>query len=144
MKAKVTLSKGSSFKGVVESGHGVVMDVSPKLGGQNLGPRPMEMILLGLGGCTAIDVLQILRKARQQVVNMEVQLEGKRSSEDPKVFKNIQINVVLSGKKLDEHKVGRAIDLSAEKYCSVSMMLNKTADISYDFKILETTDPTLS
>ena len=144
MKAKVTLSEGSSFKGVVESGHGVVMDVSPDLGGQNLGPRPMEMILLGLGGCTAIDVLEILRKGRQQVINMEVQLESERSSKDPKVFKNIQINFVLSGKKLDERKVGRAIELSAEKYCSVSMMLNKTAEISYGFKILETTDPTLS
>ena len=104
----------------------------------------MEMILLGLGGCTAIDVLQILRKGRQQVITMEVQLEGTRSSEDPKVFNNIQINFIVSGKKLDERKVGRAIELSAEKYCSVSMMLNKTVDISYTFKISETTDLTLS
>ena len=144
MKAKVTLSEGSSFRGFVGSGHDVVMDVSPNMGGQNLGPRPMEMILLGLGGCTTIDVLQILRKGRQQVITMEVQLEGTRSSEDPKVFNNIQINFIVSGKKLDERKVGRAIELSAEKYCSVSMMLKKTVDISYTFKISETTDLTLS
>ncbi len=137
MKATIRLHDGSSFEGVAGSGHSVVMDVAPEMGGQNLGPRPMEMVLLGLGGCAAIDVLHILRTGRQIVVNMEVTLDAERSSVDPKVFTSIRIHFVLVGSGLSQHKVRRAIDLSAEKYCSASMMLNKTADITYDFEILE-------
>jgi len=97
----------------------------------------MEMILLGLGGCTAIDVLHILRVGRQSISDMEVSLDAERSLEDPKVFTKICIRFVLTGLGIDPHKVRRAIDLSAEKYCSASMMLSKTANITHDFEILE-------
>ena len=137
MKVTIQLQDGSSFEGISGSGHRVVMDVAPEMGGQDLGPRPMEMVLLGLGGCTAIDVLHILRAGRQNVTNMEVSLDAERSCNDPKVFTRIRIHFVLTGLDLSQHKVRRAIDLSAKKYCSASMMLNKTADITYDFEILE-------
>ena len=137
MRATTQLKDGSSFEGIAGSGHRVVMDVAPEMGGKDSGPRPMEMVLLGLGGCTAIDVLHILRTGRQNVTNMEVSLDAERSSDDPKVFTRIRIHFVLTGPDLNQHKVRRAIDLSAKKYCSASMMLNKTADITYDFEILE-------
>ena len=137
MKATITLQEGSTFEGVAGSGHRVTMDVAPEVGGRNLGLRPMEMVLLGLGGCTAIDVLHMLRKGRQPITDMQVELDAERADDAPKVFTRIHVHFVLTGAGLDPHKIERAIKLSANKYCSASMMLNKTAEMTHDFEIVE-------
>ncbi len=117
------------------SGHALVMDGPPDHGGRNLGVRPMEMLLMGMGGCTQFDVLLILRKARQQVTDCVVELEAERAAEDPKVFTRIHVHFVVSGRDLSTKHVDRAVRLSAEKYCSASIMLGATAQISHDFEI---------
>lgn len=117
------------------SGHGVVMDGPPEHGGRNLGIRPMEMLLLGMGGCTEFDVLSILRKSRQQVSSCVVELEAERADRDPKVFTRIHAHFIVTGKDLSEKHVARAISLSAEKYCSASLMLAKSAQITHDYEI---------
>ena len=137
MKGTVTLQEGSTFEGVAGSGHRVTMDVAPEVGGQNLGLRPMEMVLLGLGGCTAIDVLHMLRKGRQPITDMRVELDADRADDVPRVFTRIHLHFVLTGAGLDPHKIERAINLSASKYCSASMMLNKTAEMTHDFEIVK-------
>jgi len=137
MKGTVTLQEGSTFEGVADSGHRVTMDVAPEVGGRNLGLRPMEMVLLGLGGCTAIDVLHMLRKGRQPITDMRVELDAERADDVPKVFTRIHLHFVLTGAGLDPHKIERAINLSASKYCSASMMLNKTAEMTHDFEIVK-------
>ena len=137
MKGTVTLQEGSTFEGVSGSGHRVTMDVAPEVGGRNLGLRPMEMVLLGLGGCTAIDVLHMLRKGRQPITDMRVELDAERADDVPKVFTRIHVHFVLTGAGLDPHKIERAIKLSATKYCSASMMLNKTAEMTHDFEIVK-------
>jgi len=137
MKGTVTLQEGSTFEGVAGSGHRVTMDVAPEVGGRNLGLRPMEMVLLGLGGCTAIDVLHMLRKGRQPITDMRVELNAERADDVPKVFSRIHLHFVLTGAGLDPHKIERAINLSASKYCSASMMLNKTAEMTHDFEIVK-------
>ena len=137
MKATITLQEGSTFEGVAGSGHRVTMDVAPEVGGRNLGLRPMEMVLLGLGGCTAIDVLHMLRKGRQPITDMRVELDAERADDVPKVFTKIHLHFVLTGAGLDPHKIERAINLSASKYCSASMMLNKTAEMTHDFEIVK-------
>ena len=137
MKGTVTLQEGSTFEGASGSGHRVTMDVAPEVGGRNLGLRPMEMVLLGLGGCTAIDVLHMLRKGRQPITDMRVELDAERADDVPKVFTRIHLHFVLTGAGLDPHKIERAINLSASKYCSASMMLNKTADMTHDFEIVK-------
>ena len=137
MKGTVTLQEGSSFEGASGSGHRVTMDVAPEVGGQNLGLRPMEMVLLGLGGCTAIDVLHMLRKGRQPITDMRGELDADRADDVPKVFTRIHLHFVLTGAGLDPHKIERAINLSASKYCSASMMLNKTAEMTHDFEIVK-------
>ena len=137
MKGTVTLQEGSTFEGVAGSGHRVTMDVAPEVGGRNLGLRPMEMVLLGLGGCTAIDVLHMLRKGRQPITDMRVALDAERADDVPKVFTRIHLHFVLTGAGLDPHKIERAINLSASKYCSASMMLNKTAEMTHDFEIVK-------
>ena len=137
MKGTVTLQEGSTFEGVAGSGHRVTMDVAPEVGGRNLGLRPMEMVLLGLGGCTAIDVLHMLRKGRQPITDMRVELDAERADDVPKVFTKIHLHFVLTGAELDPHKIERAINLSASKYCSASMMLNKTAEMTHDFEIVK-------
>ena len=137
MKGTVTLQGGSTFEGVAGSGHRIKMDVAPEVGGQNLGLRPMEMVLLGLGGCTAIDVLHMLRKGRQPITDMRVELDAERADDVPKVFTRIHLHFVLTGAGLDPHKIERAINLSASKYCSASMMLNKTAEMTHDFEIVK-------
>ena len=137
MKGTVTLQAGSTFEGVAGSGHRVTMDVAPEVGGRNLGLRPMEMVLLGLGGCTAIDVLHMLRKGRQPITDMRVELNAERAEDVPKVFTRIHLHFVLTGAGLDPHKIERAINLSASKYCSASMMLNKTAEMTHDFEIVK-------
>ena len=137
MKGTVTLQEGSTFEGVAGSGHRVTMDVAPEVGGRNLGLRPMEMVLLGLGGCTAIDVLHMLRKGRQPITDMRVELDAERADDVPKVFTRIHLHFILTGAGLDPHKIERAINLSASKYCSASMMLNKTAEMTHDFEIVK-------
>ncbi len=126
-----------SFLGEAESGHSVLMDGAPEIGGRNLGLRPMEMVLMGAGGCTALDVVMILKKSRQEISDCMVEIEADRAKEDPKVFTRIHYHFILIGNDLKPQKVERAINLSAEKYCSASIMLGKTAEITHDFAILE-------
>lgn len=137
MKARVKLIEGVSFAGQSESGHTVVMDGAPEAGGRNLGVRPMEMLLMGLGGCSAFDVVMILRKARQQVTDCVADLDATRADTDPKVFTKIHVHFTVTGKSLDPKRVEQAVKLSAEKYCSASIMLGKTAEITHDFEIVE-------
>lgn len=136
MKANIAWQEGVSFLGQVGSGHSVLMDGAPEAGGKNLGPRPMEMILLGLGGCTAFDVVHILRKGRQAITGCQVEMDAQRATEDPKVFTRIHLHFIITGKDLDPRQVERAINLSSEKYCSASMMLKATVDITHDYEII--------
>jgi len=119
------------------SGHIVVMDGAPEGGGNNLAPRPMELILAGAGGCTAYDVVMILNKSRQDISGCEVQLKADRAETDPKVFTKIHFHFIVKGRALKAEAVDRAINLSAEKYCSASIMLGKTATITHDWEIVE-------
>ena len=138
MKAEVTWAGGVSFRGTSGSGHEVVMDGPPDQGGQNLGVRPMEMLLLGLGGCASFDVVSILRKSRQDVTGCELQLEAERADAVPSVFTRIHLQFVVSGSQLKEKQVERAVKLSADKYCSASIMLEKAGvEISHGFEIVE-------
>lgn len=137
MKARVKWVQDVEFVGESGSGHSVVMDGPQELGGRNCGVRPMEMILLGLGGCTAFDVVFILRKARQPVTDCEVELHADRAMTDPKVFTRIHIHFIIKGDGLKEKQVERAVQLSAEKYCSASIMLSKSVEITHDFEIIE-------
>ena len=132
MKARVKWVEKRTFLGESGSGHSVVMDGAPDAGGRDLGIRPMETLLLGMGGCTAFDVVHILEKARETVIDCELEIEADRAEEDPKVFTQIKIRYIVSGKNLSRDKVQRAVDLSAEKYCSASIMLGKVANISHE------------
>ncbi|HYW02502.1 MAG TPA: OsmC family protein [Gammaproteobacteria bacterium] len=135
MKARIKLIEGVTFAAESDSGHAVVIDGPPEHGGRNLGPRPMEMLLLGMGGCTAFDVVNILRKARQPVADCEALLTAERADSEPRVFTRIHVHFIVTGTGLKEHHVRRAVDLSAEKYCSASIMLGRTAEITHDFEI---------
>ena len=137
MKSRIKWLDHMTFVGESPSGHSVVMDGAPDAGGRNLGVRPMEMLILGLGGCTSFDVVSILRKSRQSLVECEVEIEAERADEVPKVFTRIHLHFIVKGNQLDEKKVAKAIELSAEKYCSASRMLEKTAEITHDFEIVE-------
>jgi putative redox protein len=137
MKAIIKWTGGVSFSGSADSGHSVVMDGAPESGGQNRGARPMELVLIGMGGCTAFDVVHILRKSRQEITDCVAGIEAARAETDPKVFTRIHIHFVVSGRRLDAKKVQHAIELSATKYCSASIMLGKTAKITHDFEIVE-------
>jgi len=137
VKARVKWLDNMSFVGESGSGHAVVMDGAPEFGGRNLGMRPMEMLLLGLGGCSSFDVVLILQKSKQQVLDCEVLMEAERADKAPKVFTRIHLHFVVSGRNLSPEKVERAVKLSAEKYCSASIMLGKTAEITHDFEVCE-------
>lgn len=137
MKARVKWVEDVTFVGESGSGHAVVMDGPPEHGGRDLGVRPMEMLLLGMGGCTAFDVLHILKKARQAVTDCVVELDAQRSDEDPKVFTKIHAHFRIKGTGLKEARVKRAVELSAEKYCSASIMLGAMAEITHDYVIEE-------
>jgi putative redox protein len=126
-----------SFVGESGSGHSVVMDGSPEHGGRNLGIRPMEMILIGLGGCTAFDVVLMLQKSRQNIIDVEVSLDAERATDIPHVFTQINVHFKVWGKDLNEKHVERAVNLSAEKYCSATRMLEKTATITCTWEIVE-------
>lgn len=137
MQARVKWVENSTFIAESGSGHCVVMDGPPEAGGRNLGPRPMEMLLMGMGGCTAFDVVDILKKGRQAVNSCEVKIDAERADTVPKVFTRIHVHFMVSGSALSEAAVRRAVNLSAEKYCSASIMLGKTAEITHDFEIIE-------
>lgn len=137
MKARIKLAEGMTFVAESGSGHAVVVDAAPDVGGRDLGPRPMELVLMGAGSCTAIDVMHILRKSRQAVTDCVVELEAERAPEDPKVFTRIRMRYIVSGRSLQAAQVERAIKLSKEKYCSATIMLAKTAQIDFDFEIRE-------
>lgn len=137
MEAKVKWVDGVMFVGESGSGHAVVMDGSPEYGGRNMGPRPMEMILLGLGGCSSFDVVEILRKGRNDFVDCQVEINAERADTIPSVFTKIHLHFVVTGRDLKVSAVERAIKLSADKYCSASIMLGKTAEITHDFEVIE-------
>jgi putative redox protein len=137
MKARIQLTEGMTFVAESGSGHAVVVDAAPDVGGRDLGARPMELVLMGTGACSAIDVVHILRKARQAVTGCVVELDSERAAEDPKVFTRIHLHYVVSGKGLASAQVERAIKLSKEKYCSATIMLAKMAEITYDFELRE-------
>jgi len=136
MKGRIKWVQDATFVGESGSGHAVVMDGPPDSGGRDIGIRPMEMLLLGLGGCTAFDVVYILKRARQEVTDCVVDLDAERADDVPKVFTRIHVHFIISGQNLSENQVKRAVELSAEKYCSASLMLGKTATISHDYEIL--------
>ncbi len=137
MKARVKLIDGMAFLGESGSGHAVVMDGAPEYGGRNIGIRPMEMLLIGLGGCTAFDVVQILRKGREQVTDCEVEVAAERAEADPKVFTKIHLEYRVKGRNLAPAKVERAISLSKEKYCSASIMLGAVATITHSWTAID-------
>jgi putative redox protein len=136
MKARVKWVEQTLMVGESGSGHAVVMDGPPDFGGRNLGVRPMEMLLLGLGGCTQFDVVHILRKGRHEITLCEVELEAERAETDPKVFTKIHVHFKVAGPGLTEKAVERAVKLSAEKYCSASIMLGQVVEISHDFELI--------
>jgi putative redox protein len=133
-----TGGEGMTFLAETSSNHVVAMDGAPDGGGRNLAPRPMEMVLLGTGGCTAYDVVMILKKSRQEVAGCSVTLKAERASEDPKIFTKIHFHFTVTGKNLNPATVERAINLSHDKYCSASIMLAKTAELTHSFDIVAT------
>jgi putative redox protein len=137
MKTRIKWVQDVMFVGESGSGHSVVMDGAPDAGGRNLGFRPMEMLLLGLGGCSAFDVMLILKRSREKVTDCVIEIDGERAETDPKVFTNIKMHYVVTGHVLDRKKVERAVSLSAEKYCSASAMIAKTARIEHTIEIVE-------
>ena len=137
MNVSVNWVDGMLMVGKSHSGHSITMDGPPEIGGDNLGVRPMEMLLLGVAGCTMIDVVTTLKKMRQELTHCETKVNAERADDHPKVFTDIHIHFLVKGNDLDSKKVEKAITLSAEKYCSASIMLGKTASISHDFEILE-------
>ncbi len=137
MKARVKWVENTMMVGEADSGHAVIMDGPEEHGGRNLGARPMEMILLGLGGCTQFDVVHILRKGRHQVNMCEVELQAGRADTDPKVFTKIHVHFKVAGPGLKQKTVQRAVELSAEKFCSASIMLGASVDITHGFELVE-------
>lgn len=137
MKVRLKWVEQVSFLAQSESGHAVLMDGPPEGGGRNLGPRPMEMVLMGAAGCSTYDVIHILKKSRADVRDCVVDVDADRAGEDPKVFTRIHLHFTVTGRGLKPELVERAIKLSAEKYCSATIMLAKTADVTHDFVIVE-------
>ena len=138
MKAKITWINGRAFLGESGSGHSVVMDGAAEAGGRNIGVRPMEMLLLGLGGCTAFDVVMILEKAREKITGCEVELEAERAAQDPKVFTKVKLIYSFKGHNLKPANIERAIKLSSDKYCSASKMFELSATLEHEWKIIAT------
>ena len=137
MNISVNWVDGLLMVGKSDSGHTITMDGPPESGGENLGVRPMEMLLLGVAGCTMIDVVTTLKKMRQDLSHCETKINAERATDHPKVFTNIHIQFTVKGKDLDSKKVDKAITLSAEKYCSASIMLGEMATITHDFEVIE-------
>jgi putative redox protein len=139
MKARIKWIQDVMFLGESGSGHSVVMDGAPDAGGRNLGFRPMEMLLLGLGGCSAFDVMLILKRGREAVTDCVVDIDAERATTDPKVFTKIVMHYTVTGQGLDRKKVERAVQLSAEKYCSASAIIGKTAEIAHTITLVDST-----
>lgn len=137
MKVEVGWAGGIAFEAIADSGHKVIMDASPAAGGENKGSRPMELLLMGLGGCSSIDVMLMLQKSRQDVTDCKAVIEAERADAVPAVFTHIHVHFIVTGKELNAKHVERAVKLSAEKYCSASIMLAKAVDITHDYEILE-------
>ncbi len=137
MKARAKWVEGMAFMGEAGSGHAVMMDGAPEYGGRNIGIRPMEMLLIGLAGCTGFDVVSILKKGREAVTGCEVEVEAERAASDPKVFTKIHLAYRITGKGLSQAKAERAVTLSKEKYCSASIMLGATAEMSYSLEVID-------
>lgn len=137
MKARVKWVENVCFMGESETGHAVVLDGAPDAGGRNIGMRPMEMLLIGMGACTSFDVVTILKKSRQDIVDCVAEMDATRADEIPKVFTKIHVHFVVTGKNLNPTQVERAVKLSAEKYCSASIMLGKSVEITHDFEVRE-------
>jgi putative redox protein len=137
MKARVKWVEGVSFVGETGSGHAMVIDGAPEHGGRNLGARPMELVLTGAAACTAFDVVLILRKARQPIADCAVEAEAERAGTEPKVFTRIHLRYAIAGRGLDPRQVERAVKLSKDKYCSATLMLAKTAEITYEIDIVD-------
>ena len=137
VKARIKWIENVAFVAESESGHALVMDGAPEGGGRNIGPRPMETVLLGAGGCTAYDVVHILKRGRAPITDCVVEIEAQRAELDPKVFTTIHFHFIVTGRGLRPEQVERAVHLSAEKYCSASIMLGKTAAITHDFQIVD-------
>jgi putative redox protein len=135
LKVRVKWIEDVTFIGESETGHAVVMDGAPENGGRNIGMRPMEMLLIGMGGCTSFDVVTILKKSRQAVVDCVAEMSAERADEIPKVFTKIHVHFVVTGNDLNDKQVARAVSLSAEKYCSASIMLSKSVAITHDYEI---------
>jgi putative redox protein len=137
MNVRIKWIDNMTFVGEAGSGHAVIMDGPPDHGGRNLATRPMEMVLMGLGGCTAFDIMNILKKARQVVTGCEVNVEAERADGIPAVFTRIHVHYVVRGQGLADKQVQRAVELSAEKYCSVTVMLAKSVAITHDYEVIE-------
>jgi len=137
MKTRIKWIENAMFLGESDSGHTVVMDGPPESGGRNLGPRPMEMLILGMGGCTAFDVIHILQKGRHPITDCEVEITAERVDSVPKVFSKIHVHFIVTGIRLKDSVVQRAVELSAEKYCSASIMLGKSAEITHDYELID-------
>lgn len=135
MQVTIKWIDGVSFVGESETGHAVVLDGAPENGGRNIGMRPMEMLLIGMGACTAFDVVTILKKARQPILDCVAEINAARADEIPKVFTTIHVHFIITGNNLNQTQVERAVKLSAEKYCSASIMLSKSVVITHDFEI---------
>ena len=136
-KARITFTSGLQFVGESDSGHAIVMDGEEKFGGRDSGPRPMELLLMGIGGCSGMDVVSILKKKREQVAGLEINVEGKTAENFPHKYTEINMEFVVRGKNLSEEAVKRAIELSMDKYCSVKASLEGSAKITYSHKITE-------
>jgi len=136
MKTRVKWLDHMSFVGESGSGHSVVMDGPLEAGGRDLGIRPMEMLLLGMGGCASFDVVSILKKGRQDITSCEVEIDAERANTEPKVFTKIHLHFVIKGNGIKESKVAKAVELSADKYCSASIMLGKTAVVTHDYDVI--------
>ena len=139
MKARVKWVEDVQFVGESGTKHSLIMDGPENLGGHGTGMRPMELLLLGLGGCTSFDVVEMLKKSRQNIVDCVVELDGQRSESVPKIFTDIHVHYIITGSNIKEAQVKRAIELSSEKYCSASLMLGKSANITHDYEIINLT-----
>lgn len=137
VEAKVTLLNNMQFTGTASSGHSLTMDADEAFGGHNTGFRPMELLLVGFGGCSGMDVISILRKKRQEVSGLEINIKGEKSDTDPKIYKEVHIEYLVKGKGIEKNAVERAISLSLDKYCSVGATLAKAGTITHSYRIEE-------
>ncbi|MDN5873704.1 MAG: OsmC family protein [Sinobacteraceae bacterium] len=137
MEARVRWIENAAFMAETGSGHAFVIDGPESIGGRNLGPRPMELMLTSIGGCASVDIVRILKKARQNISGCEVRVSGTRADTDPKVYTAIHLHFIVTGQNLSDTHVKRAVELSADKYCSASIMLSKAATITHDYEIVE-------